>query len=267
MKTSITVDFYPPPDNYMQAQYEMAMGDFNFKEVAKIMRLMDYKWRTKNGKDVVPSVKTIKKAVSDGLKSLIKNPAPVCYIDCGRLLITKCGTDLCVSFVPVHSHFTEPLYYKVAEQYRKDCLPPLIKMLNDEMEKAWWIGGLSYPANTSRPGVGENFVCLTGDGFPMLFFEVISLEGKGSLRYHNLYHDDEKGKDGFPTEFGRWIHQDGVRHGILLTFTEVANFVRTYVDRVNAKFHSALAKAQPKPLEDDPAPNGDGGFLAMTKLS
>jgi hypothetical protein len=219
--TTISVDFQTN-DEALKESYDQIMKDFDFAETAKIMKKMRYKW---DGRKRVPGVRRIKQMVSKTLLSLIASPSPVAHYFGGRFLITKCGSDLHVHFVPVGCTYRDPLYQSISDQFRIDKLHPLMKDLRDDVKK--FGGEVSYPSMAAvRHDLGDNYLGVSQDGMLSVLFEVKHLEGNGGLRYHNLYHKKKKGKNGYPSQLGRYMHDNGIKHDDIMNFPVVLGLLR-----------------------------------------
>jgi hypothetical protein len=113
---------------------------------------------------------------------------------------------------------------------------PWIKKLQDAAKTVWYIGDVSFPSNTAR-NLGDNYVAVTGDGLLSVLWEILSVEGDGKLRYHNLYWDNAKGAEGYPSMMGRTFHQLGVRHDQEMTFPEAIKLVLDHNEQENKKWN------------------------------
>lgn len=109
---------------------------------------------------------------------------------------------------------------------------PLVKELQDAAKTVWYIGDVCFPSLSAQDNkLGDNYVAVSGDGLLSVMWEVLSFEGDGKLRYHNLYWDNPKGAEGYPSMMGRTFHQLGVRHDQIMTFPEAIKFVLTHTLR------------------------------------
>lgn len=119
---------------------------------------------------------------------------------------------------------------------------PWIKKVHEASMKIWWIGGVCYPSNSAlRELLGTNYLAVTGDGLLSLLFEVITLEGDGEVRYHNLQHKDEDAlTKGYPSIFGSKLPARGIHHNHRMTFPELVQLVNGLVEEINSKVHPML---------------------------
>jgi hypothetical protein len=232
MYKPITFDPQMDPDALM-AHGQLICEDFPYDDIAKQMKQLGLKWK-ESGKEKIPTKKAIKDKLNKLIQMCIDDKRPICYYQHYQLIVVKVGDKLNAFFnLYAWNSWDLPLISDAMELYRQQALPESILKLRDEMVKIRWIGDVSYPSYYARMnGLGNNYLACSGDGLLSLLFEVINLD-EGKLRYHNLYHDDPKGADGYPSAMGKRIHQLGVKHDDVITFTQLIEHIKTIVGDIN----------------------------------